>query len=157
MPGLAVTKAAALCAAMAFVAAMGPASASPAAAPSSAAAQAVAQPVKDTVLVDCSSKPQVRPADFILACGDGNSRLASLRWTHWDAGSAKARGVNWVNDCDPYCAAGTFHSYRVVVRLDQPQDWNKDPQQQRYGRMTLTFPGDRPERLARTVTYSLWN
>ncbi|MFE9442308.1 hypothetical protein ACFYO2_25645 [Streptomyces sp. NPDC006602] len=156
MRRLAVTKAAALCAAVAFVAAMGPASASPAAAPSSTG-RAATQPVRATVLVDCFSRPQVRPADFILACGDGNSRLASLRWTHWAPASAKAKGVNWVNDCDPYCAAGTFRSYPVVVRLDRPQSWKKDPQQQRYGRMTLTFPGDRPERPARTVTYALWN
>lgn len=156
MHRLAVTKAAALCAAVAFVAAMGPASASPAAAPSSTA-QDVARPVRATVLVDCLSHPQVRPADFILACGDGNSRLTSLRWVHWDAASAKAKGVNSVNDCDPYCAAGTFHSYRVVVRLDKPKAWKKDPQQQHYSRMTLTFTGDRPERMARTVTYSLWN
>jgi hypothetical protein len=156
MRGLAVTKAAALGAAVAFAAAMGPASASPAAAPSSTAG-AAAQPVKATVLVDCFAKPQVRPADFVLACGDGNSRLSSLRWTHWAPASAEGKGVNWVNDCDPYCAAGTFRSYAVVVRLGRPQDWKKEPQHQRYGRMTLTFPGDRPERSARTVTYALWN
>jgi hypothetical protein len=151
-----MTKAAALCAAVVFVAAMGPASASPADAPS-AAVPAVTQPVGNTVLVDCFSQPRVRPADFILACGDGNSRLSSLRWTSWKAASAEAKGVNWVNDCDPYCAAGTFRSYPVVVRLDRPQSWKQDPQQQRYGRMTLIFTDDRPERLARTVTYTLWN
>ncbi|MFD3617915.1 hypothetical protein ACFWWT_22275 [Streptomyces sp. NPDC058676] len=156
MRRLTVTKAAALCAATAFLAAMGPASAAPAAAPTSPG-RAGAQQARPTVLVDCLSKPQVRPADFILACGDGNSRLASLRWARWDAASAQAKGINWVNDCKPYCAAGTFHSYRVVVRLDHPQSWKKDPQEKRYARMTLTFTGDRPERLARTVTYSLWN
>ncbi|WP_217238566.1 hypothetical protein [Streptomyces sp. AC555_RSS877] len=156
MRGLAVTKAAALCAATAFVAAMGPASASPAAAPASSGRAAVQQ-VRPTVLVDCLSKPQVRPVDFMLACGDGNSRLASLRWARWDAASAEAKGVNRVNDCKPYCAAGTFHSYRVVVRLDEPRSWKKDPQQKHYTRMTLTYTGDRPERLARTVTYTLWN
>ncbi|KOG31430.1 hypothetical protein [Streptomyces resistomycificus] len=156
MRRLAMTKAAALCAAVAFAAAMGPASAAPAGAPATPA-RAVAQPPRDTVLVDCFAKPQVRPADFVLACGDGNSRLAALRWTHWDTTSARAKGVNWLNDCEPYCAAGTFRSYPVVVRLDQTQSWKGHPPQQRYDRMTLTYTGDRPERSARTVTYALWD
>ncbi|MFD7406293.1 hypothetical protein ACFV7R_27255 [Streptomyces sp. NPDC059866] len=155
MRELAMTKVAAVCAAATLAAVMGTASAAPAAAPSTA--QAVTQPSVVPVLVDCFWESQVRPADFILACGDGNSRLTALRWSHWHAGSAVAVGLNAVNDCRPYCAAGRFHSYPVVVRLDDPQPWKKQPQLQRYTRMTLTFPDDRPERLARTVTYPLWD
>jgi hypothetical protein len=155
MPGFILTKAAALGAAALFAAAMGTASA-PAAAPS-APARTVAQKPADTVLVDCLWKPQVRPADFLLACGDGNSRLTSLRWSHWDADSAKARGRNVVNDCVPYCAEGTFHSYPVVVRLDRPERWDKQPDLRHYGRMTLTYTDGRPERLDRVETYALWD
>ncbi|MBZ9640743.1 hypothetical protein [Streptomyces sp. PSKA30] len=155
MRELAMTKVAALCAVATLAAAMGTAAAAPAAAPSTA--QSVAQRSASPVLVDCFWKSQVRPADFILACGDGNSRLTALRWSHWHAGSAVAVGLNAVNDCRPYCAAGRFHSYPVVVRLDDPQPWEKQPELQRYSRMTLTYPGDRPERVPRTVTYSLWD
>ncbi|MEV0638302.1 hypothetical protein AB0I77_25835 [Streptomyces sp. NPDC050619] len=151
MVRLRVTKAVTLCAAVAFAATMGTASAAPGAAPS--AVHAVAQPSKDTVLVDCLWKPHVRPADFVLACGDGNSRLTSLRWSQWDTDKAVAKGRNLVNDC----AAGRFHSYPVVVRLDHPEKWTKHPHQQRYDRMKITYTADRPERLERVVTYQLWN
>jgi hypothetical protein len=48
--------------------------------------------LQDPVLVDCLWHPEVRPTDFMLACGDGNSRLTSLRWTDWNANSATATG-----------------------------------------------------------------
>ncbi|MGN5381659.1 hypothetical protein ACQ4WX_44920 [Streptomyces lasalocidi] len=58
------------------------------------------------VLVDCFFHRNVRPNDFILACGDdGNSQLTGLHWTQWSPDGAKAIGVNMVNDCKPYCAA----------------------------------------------------
>lgn len=110
----------------------------------------------DPVLVDCLGRPGVRPADYVLACGDGNSRLTSLHWQRWDATAAVARGVNVVNDCEPYCAAGTFRSYGVVVRLDRPHSWQQEPDVRQYTRMTLTYTGDRPEGSARVVTHTLW-
>src|SRR4051812_7134050 len=64
-------------------------------------------------VVDCTGKPQVRPGDFVLACGDGNNVLTSLRWSQWQPRAAVADGRDMVNDCRPYCAAGHFHSYRV--------------------------------------------
>ncbi|MER5753352.1 hypothetical protein [Streptomyces sp. NPDC002088] len=111
----------------------------------------------DTVLVDCFWKAQVRPSNFILACGDGNSRLASLQWTHWDPGSAVARGFNWVNDCKPYCAAGKFHSYPVIVLLENPKAWKKHTRTQHYAQMSLVYTDARPAGYARVVTYPLWN
>ncbi|MBN0042575.1 hypothetical protein JS756_00305 [Streptomyces actuosus] len=109
------------------------------------------------VLVDCFWHAKVRPANFVLACGDGNSRLVSLHWSRWDTRSAVADGVNMVNDCKPYCAAGRFHAYAVVVRLDHPRTWKKDPHLRHYTRMTLTYKNAHPERLAQSVTYPLWN
>ncbi|MEW2162742.1 hypothetical protein AB0912_07045 [Streptomyces sp. NPDC007084] len=143
-----------LCAAASLAAVMGTASAAPRTA-ATAQAPRPKQPVP--VLVDCLWHPDVRPADFILACGDGNSRLVSLHWSRWDQKGAVAEGVNAVNDCKPYCAAGTFHSYPVIVKLDHPQSWKKKPAQQHYTRMTLAYPHDRPEGYQRTVGYPLWN
>ncbi|MDX3527657.1 hypothetical protein P1P75_14695 [Streptomyces sp. ID05-39B] len=143
--------AALLCAALGLTAAVGTASAAPAASPPTA------PPGGSPVLVDCLWHPQVRPDAFILACGDGNSRLASLKWDHWNARSAKATGVNVVNDCKPYCAAGTFHSYPVVVRLDKAQPWKKDLRTQRYDRIVLEYPAQRPEQFAKVMTYPLWD
>ncbi|MXM67716.1 hypothetical protein GR925_30840 [Streptomyces sp. HUCO-GS316] len=120
-------------------------------------AQAVRQQPRPPVLVDCFWHPKVRPADFMLACGDGNSRLTSLQWTKWNAHSATARGLNLVNDCKPYCAAGRFHTYRVDVRLDHPRPWKKHPQLERYTRISLTYPDGRPESFTRVMTYPLWD
>ncbi|MFF4659175.1 hypothetical protein [Streptomyces sp. NPDC001381] len=140
-----------LCAALGLTAAIGTASAAPGAPPS--APRQVAVPV----LVDCLWHPKVRPADFLLACGDGNSRLVSLHWTQWGSRSARATGVNVVNDCKPYCAVGHFHRYAVAVKLDHPKPWKKHPQVQHYTRMVLTYPGDRPEQFPRVVAYPLWD
>ncbi len=150
-----MTKAATLCAALVFAALAGTASAAPEKV--SSPPRAVAQRGSERVLVDCSWKARVRPTDFVLACGDGNSRLTSLRWSHWGAHSAVAEGRSLVNDCDPYCAAGTFHSYPVVVRLERPERWSRHPALRHYARMTLTYPEGGPEHLARVVTYPLWS
>ncbi|UFR00554.1 hypothetical protein KBP30_04880 [Streptomyces sp. Go40/10] len=109
------------------------------------------------VLVDCLWHRTVRPGDFILACGDGNSRLTGLHWSQWGPDGATAVGVNMVNDCKPYCAAGTFRSYPVTIRLDQARPWKKHPQVQRYDRMSLTYPQNRPDGFKQVMTYPLWD
>ncbi|MGW5334264.1 hypothetical protein [Streptomyces bauhiniae] len=109
------------------------------------------------VLVDCQFTKNVRPADFILACGDGNSRLDGLTWVKWDSESAVAEGVNVVNDCDPYCAKGVFRSYHVTVRLDRPAEWKKDPDVKRWTRMSVTYDDARPKGFTQTMVYPLWD
>ncbi|MCI3273974.1 hypothetical protein [Streptomyces cylindrosporus] len=148
----ALTTAVTLCLAASLAAAAG--------APSSArpeSSRTVAEQPAPPVLVDCFWHPQIRPSAFMLACGDGNSRLTSLKWSQWGADSATAQGVNVVNDCKPYCAAGTFHSYAVSVRLDHPRSWKKRPQVRHYTRMTLVFTGARPDTYPPTVRYPLWD
>ncbi|MGW2825268.1 hypothetical protein ACWC24_30340 [Streptomyces sp. NPDC001443] len=137
---------------------MGTTSAAPAAAtsdshPASRAARASVVPV----LLGCLSEPEVRPSEFILACGDGNSRLAALHWSHWDANDAVGTGYNAVNDCEPYCAAGKFHSYPVIVLLERPHTWKMNPRVVQFTQMNLVFPGDRPEGYDRVVSIPLWH
>ncbi|MFF8913209.1 hypothetical protein ACF08M_07760 [Streptomyces sp. NPDC015032] len=110
-----------------------------------------------TVAVDCFSDPQVRPGDFLLACGDGNNRLIGLRWTQWGPASAVGSGLDAVNDCRPDCASGTFHSYPVKVRLDRPQSWENHPELQRFTRLQLTYTDSTPSDTHRVVTYKLWD
>lgn len=147
-----VTTAATLCAAATLVAALGTASAAPAASP-----PAVQQRSGNPVIVDCLWHPKVRPTDFMIACGDGNSFLSSIHWSQWGSASAVAKAVNVVNDCKPYCAAGRFHPYPVIVRLDHPQTWKTQPQLRHYTRMSLTYTDGRPDGFGRMVTYPLWN
>ncbi|MFJ3230966.1 hypothetical protein [Streptomyces sp. NPDC086787] len=110
----------------------------------------------DPVLVTCAFKPTAHPKDFIVACGDGNSRLVEMRWSTWGPKSATAIGVNVVNDCKPYCAAGTFRGYPVVVRVDRPETWKKDPKLQQFTRMTMTYTDGRPSGYNRVMTIPLW-
>lgn len=111
----------------------------------------------DTVVVDCFSDPQARPRTFLIACGDGNSILTALRWSAWKPTFATGRGLNVLNDCRPYCAAGKFHSYPVAVRLDRPKQWQKHPGKQHYTEMHLVYTGHKPPQMPREVTYRLWN
>ncbi|MEU5792881.1 hypothetical protein ABZ800_05025 [Streptomyces sp. NPDC047813] len=111
----------------------------------------------DRVLVDCFSHRNVRPTDFILACGDGNSRLKGLNWTSWSDGGATGTGTNWVNDCKPYCAAGTFHPYPVVIRLSGGTQWKKHPSFNRFTQLTLTYSGARPQGFQHVMSFPLWD
>ncbi|MFF2409783.1 hypothetical protein [Streptomyces sp. NPDC058092] len=135
-----------LCAAAALAAAAVPTSAS---ARPAAPARAVA--------VDCFSNSQVRPGDFLIACGDGNNRLITLRWTYWGPTSAVGSGLDAVNDCQPYCAVGKFHTYPVKVRLDRPQSWQKHPELQHFTRLQLVYTDSTPAQTHRVVTYKLWD
>ncbi|PZG82804.1 hypothetical protein C1I97_35080 [Streptomyces sp. NTH33] len=158
MGGQSMRTAVTLCAAGLLAAGAGTASAAPAAPPTNARpAHAVQRPKEQPVLVDCFFKPRARPDAFILACGDGNSRLSSLRWSQWNGRSAVAKGLNFVNDCKPYCAAGRFHPYPVIVRLDRPEPWKKRPHTQRFTRLSLVFPAARPDGYQRVETYALWD
>ncbi|MES4890016.1 hypothetical protein [Streptomyces sp. NPDC096012] len=122
--------------------------------PATTAAQAGPPP---PVLVTCQWQRDIRPADFLLACGDGNSRLSGLQWSQWGPDGATAVGVNLVNDCKPYCAAGRFRYYQVTVRLESPQAWKKDPNVQHFTRMTLTYASARPDGFKEVMIYPLWD
>ncbi|MFJ5723150.1 hypothetical protein [Streptomyces sp. NPDC093149] len=135
-----------LCAAVALAAAAVPTSAS---AKSPSHARAVA--------VDCFSNSQVRPGEFLIACGDGNNRLIALHWSKWGATSAVGSGLDAVNDCQPYCAAGKFHSYPVTVRLDRPKSWQRHPEVQQFTRLQLVYTGAKPAQTQQVVTYKLWD
>jgi hypothetical protein len=69
---------------------------------------------------------QQKPKRIIVACGDGNFQLKSLRWHGWNKKKAKAQGKAWVNDCKPYCARGTFHTYPARVQVSKPYHCRED-------------------------------
>ncbi|MER5935387.1 hypothetical protein [Streptomyces sp. NPDC002054] len=143
-PASVVRKAALLCAAAALTAGAVPASAQtprPAPAP--------------LVVVDCFSQPQVRPKEYLLACGDGNNQLVRLRWENWGPRTATAVGTDMVNDCRPYCAAGRFRPYPVTVTLANPRPWPEHPEIQRFTTIRLLYTDTAPAPVPKDVTYSL--
>ncbi|HET7244046.1 MAG TPA: hypothetical protein VFJ07_04365 [Streptosporangiaceae bacterium] len=108
-----------------------------------------------TVVLNCLGHPQVRPGRFTLACADANDYLTGLAWTSWGPKLASATGVQALNDCVPYCAAGHFHRYPVDVVLWHPAA--AGPGSQRYTSITLLYPGAHPAYVGsrRPVTTSM--
>jgi hypothetical protein len=88
---------------------------------------------------------KVRPAVIDYGMGSaffaGRHRSAPLSWTSWTATSGKGSGWDWLDNCKPNCAAGTFHSYPVNLKVWNPQTVNGHLI---FTRMTVTFTGNRP-------------
>jgi hypothetical protein len=85
------------------------------------------------------------PRTLVLACADGNYSLSKLAWRGWGAATAKASGTATANDCTPNCAAGHFHSYRVMVTAGKRVACGRAKV---YTRLTLVYPGKRPAGIA---------
>jgi hypothetical protein len=118
---------------------------------------AAARPVSiQTVVLDCPGVPAlVRPKNYILTCGDGYVQLQKLAWTSWTPGLASATGTLVKNDCTPNCVGGHFHSYPVLAVLWGKAAVKNHPGQQCYTKMTLIYPGARPQGLGQTETVPL--
>lgn len=113
------------------------------------------EPSAGPVLLDCLGRSQTHPSRYLLACGDGNNYLVSLHWSQWGTTTARAVGTDVANDCVPYCAAGHFHDYPVVISLDEVQPWVGHPGVERFTRLTAEYPGARPAGLPKQVSYRL--
>src|SRR2546429_248128 len=57
-------------------------------------------------------------APIQLACGDGSFYLEHMSWRNWNRAVAHGSGYAEANDCEPTCADGHVHRYRVAVNLD---------------------------------------
>jgi hypothetical protein len=97
-----------------------------------------------TVVISCLGRAEVRPGHFVLACADGNSYLAGVSWASWTPKRASGYGTQVENDCIPYCAAGHFHRYPVLVVLRGLAALRGNPGTLRYTDVTLIYPGARP-------------
>jgi hypothetical protein len=87
---------------------------------------------------------QIRPRDFVLTCGDGNSYLANLTWSTWTSPFPTATGTQLINNCIPYCADGTFHKYPVDVVFWRREPLPHHPGMQYFTRVTVLYPAARP-------------
>lgn len=72
---------------------------------------------------------QVEPASIIYT-GDGTGLLGGasvgakssrIEWTQWTANVAVGSGFDQLNNCKPYCAAGTFTGYAVKIEMWRPR------------------------------------
>ncbi|MFL5859864.1 MAG: hypothetical protein ACJ780_03670 [Solirubrobacteraceae bacterium] len=74
----------------------------------------------------------VRPAQIVYT-GDGSGFLAGtgtsgrrpkfgrLKWTEWTGTAALGSGADWLNNCEPFCAAGSFSQHPVDIKLYRPR------------------------------------
>jgi hypothetical protein len=72
-------------------------------------------PTNRMALPDCLGRPVVQPKSVILTCGDGNFSIENIRWTGWGASFAVGMGTGKLNDCEPFCAGGHFHTYPMLL------------------------------------------
>jgi hypothetical protein len=139
----------------------GAASAAPATRTSTSVVSLYAERV---VVADCRGQGVVRPGSLTLTCADGNNALTAMTWTSWGPKLAGGYGTQVMNDCIPYCAAGHFHRYPVLVVLWGAAAWPGHPGALRYSEMTLIYTGVRPQVYnghrwvegPATVTTALW-
>lgn len=97
-----------------------------------------------------NSQFQVKPSSILIS-GDGSfyfdgrkeshNHAAPLKWTGWTATGGLGSGFNWVNNCRPNCAAGTFHLYPVKLHAWQPK---KVGGRLIFTRMTVTYTSGWP-------------
>jgi hypothetical protein len=107
------------------------------------------------LLTELSRAPfRVQP-EVIGYTGDGTGFLGgrdgtdfngfgALDWRIWNRHQAYARGVAWLNDCDPSCAEGSFHAHRARVRATRVRHGH-------YTRMKILFRWGRGTRTDRRV------
>lgn len=76
-------------------------------------------------VVPCAGAPVVRPRTDVITCADANWYLTDIHWVRWSSSAAVARATDHLNDCDPFCAEGTFHSAPTVIVLSDPVDTSR--------------------------------
>lgn len=74
----------------------------------------------------------VRPKQIVYT-GDGSGFLAGpgtagrrpkpskLKWSSWTTTAAQGTGDDWINNCEPFCAAGKFSQHAVTITLFRPR------------------------------------
>ena len=64
--------------------------------------------------------------------GSGPRHPGHLDWTTYNRRQGRAKGVDWINDCEPSCAEGHFDRVPVRVHVFRPRHG-------RFTRLTLRF------------------
>lgn len=99
---------------------------------SGAAAAALPGALADGGTVTQGKNVLVRPKQIVYT-GDGSGFFAGpgtggrhpkagkLNWSSWTSGAARGTGDDWVNNCEPFCAAGRFSQHAVTLTLFRPR------------------------------------
>ena len=71
---------------------------------------------KTRVIADCVHR-SIEPRKIVATCADGGVYAVVRSYGSWRRAQALGEGRLHMNDCDPSCAEGTFHSYKATFRL----------------------------------------
>lgn len=107
----------------------------------SASSVAAGTTQKTMELPDCAGRLLERPTNVILTCADAGVTATKLAWTGWGSAFAAAVGVASVNDCDPSCAEGHFHDFKIVLIAEGRQSCSGS---EAYSKVTYAFIGPSP-------------
>ncbi len=141
---------------------------------SAATAAALPGAVADGGTVKQGRNVLVRPKQIVYT-GDGSGFLAGpgqagrapkpgkLEWSSWTGGAALGSGDDWLDNCRPDCADGTFSQHAVNIKLYRPRRMLGLPV---FTRMTLhythgtnpfTHKSSETFKLVRASTQLFWN
>ena len=98
------------------------------------------------------TRREVRPVYILVSCGDANFYVNKLKWSRWISTAAVGTGTAHQNDCRPFCAAGHFHAYPVMIRLSRPETCGS--RERLFTRFTYVFSRSTPDGISRRHTIS---
>lgn len=112
--------------------------------------------------IKAGKNPAVRPASIIYTgddsgffAGPGKTGRApkpgKLKWTSWTGDGASATGEDWINNCTPDCADGSFSAFPVALKASRPRVVLGH---RIFTRLTVTWTGSRPKFIKHHV--ELW-
>lgn len=87
---------------------------------------------------------------FFAGGPKANNRAKPLDWSSWTATGGQGSGFNWLNDCTPNCAGGTFHRFAVKLDAYSPKHLGGHLV---FTRMKVTYTGKMPKHATST---QLW-
>jgi hypothetical protein len=94
-------------------------------------------------------KTQVyQPKSITVYCADAGVVIGKIRYTTYNATTARGSGTSTVNLCDPNCAAGNTKTYRVRFTLSNVTQCGDSFQ---FRRLRMSYVGAKPKG-SRTVT-----
>jgi hypothetical protein len=104
---------------------------------------------------------KVKPASIVYT-GDGSGFFAGarktkhrdkpLKWSSWTASGGQGSGFNWVNNCNPNCAGGTFRAFAVKLDAYRPRRLGGH---RVFTRMKVTYTDQKPSHNNRTQVWKV--
>lgn len=116
----------------------------------------------------------VRPKQIVYT-GDGSGFLAgpgkagrrpkpgNLKWSSWTKGAAQGSGDDWLNNCIPDCADGSFSQHAVSITLFRPRKmlgllvFTRMRLRYTHGPNPFTHKSTESFKLTRAGTQLFWN